>query len=260
VQQSNTYIIVFSAVLTIVLGGLLSLANQGLKPMQQKSEELDTKKKILSAVTDLKGVKGNEVLEKYSQSIESIVVNMDGEKVEKDEKGIDIVAENVNVAKNFKKAPEDRLYPVFKYHKAGDKDAVEAYIFPVYGKGLWGPIWGFIALDTDLNTIKGVSFDHKTETPGLGARITTKEISDRYTGKKVYDDSGDIASIVMLKGENNPSSKLDAHHIDGMSGATLTANGVNEMLVDYFLYYQGYMKKAKSNATEKVALLYERKE
>ncbi len=254
-QQSNTYIIVFSAILTIVLGGMLSVANQGLKPRQQKSIELDTKKKILGAVTDLQNIKGNEILDMYGKSIESIVVDMNGDIIEKDEKGTDIVAENVNIAKNFKKSPEERMYPVFKFHKSGDKDAIEAYIFPVYGKGLWGPIWGFIALETDLNTIKGTSFDHKTETPGLGARITSAEIRDRYNGKKVFDDSGNLVSIIMLKGENHPQSSLDNHHIDGMSGATLTGNGVNDMLESYFKHYQGYINKSK-NATKKVALLY----
>lgn len=254
-QQSNTYIIVFSAILTIVLGGLLSLANQGLKPMQQKSVELDTKKKILGAVTDLEGKKGNEVIELYGQTIESIVVDINGEVIEKDEKGLDIEAEMVNIAKNFKKVSEERMYPVFIYHKAGNKDDIEAYIFPVYGKGLWGPIWGFIALETDLNTIKGTSFDHKTETPGLGARITSTEIRNRYNGKKVFNNSGDLVSISMLKGENNSPDKLDDHHIDGLSGATLTANGVNDMLENYFKHYQGYIKKSKS-ATNKVALLY----
>jgi Na+-transporting NADH:ubiquinone oxidoreductase subunit C len=257
VRQSNTYVIVFSAVLTIILGGLLSLANQGLKPMQQKSEELDTKKKILSAVTDLKGKKGNEILELYAESIESIVVNYNGDIVETDDKGAKVVAENVDIAKNYKKAPEDRLYPVFKYHKPGNRDAVEAYIFPIYGAGLWGPIWGFIALETDLNTIKGVSFDHKTETPGLGARITTAEISNRYIGKKIYDNNGQLASVFMLKGENNPASMLDEHHIDGMSGATLTGKGVNQMLDNYFKYYQSYIKEAKGEEAEnKVASLY----
>jgi len=255
VQQSNTYVIIFSAVLTIVLGGMLSLANQGLKPMQQKAVELDTKKKILSAVTDLKGKKGNEILDLYGQTIELIVVNLDGEPIKKDNKGLDIVAENVDIAKNFKKSSEERMYPVFKYHEAGDKDVIEAYIFPVYGKGLWGQIWGFIALETDLNTIKGVSFDHKTETPGLGARITTPEIRNRYNGKKVFDDNGNLISIFMLKGENHPSNTLDEHHIDGMSGATLTGNGVNEMLESYFKHYEDYINKSK-NATEKVALLY----
>jgi Na+-transporting NADH:ubiquinone oxidoreductase subunit C len=174
-----------------------------------------------------------------------------------DEKGAKLVAENVDIAKNYKKAPENRMFPVFKYHKPGNKDEVEAYIFPIYGKGLWGPIWGFIALETDLSTIKGVSFDHKTETPGLGARITTAEISNRFVGKKVFDDDGKLASVVMLKGENNPTSLLNEHHIDGMSGATLTGKGVNEMLKSYFNYYQPYINKAKSNDTaNKVALLY----
>lgn len=254
-QQSNTYIIAFSAILTIVLGGLLSLANQGLKPMQEKSVELDTKKKILSAVMDIGGKKGSEVLDLYGKSIQSIVVNIKGEPVEKDEKGANIVAEDVDIAKNYKKAPEDRVYPVFKYHKQGNPDAVEAYIFPVYGKGLWGPIWGFVALETDLNTIKGSSYDHKTETPGLGARITTAEVSDRYTGKKLFDDHGKLMSIMMLKGEHHAPAQLDEHHIDGMSGATLTGNGMNEMLASYFSYYQAYIEKVKNNASQKVALL-----
>ena len=254
-QQSNLYVIVFSAILTVVLGGLLSLANQGLKPMQQRSVELDTKKKILGAVTDLKGKKGNEVIELYGQTIESIVVDLNGEIVEKDEKGAAIIAENVDVAKNFKKAPEDRLYPVFKYHKAGDKNEVQSYIFPVYGRGLWGPIWGFIALETDLNTLKGTSFDHKTETPGLGARITSNEVSGRYNGKKLFDENGNLISISMLKGENNPAKVLDEHHVDGMSGATLTANGMNEMLESYFTYYRAYINKIKGEGVNKMALL-----
>jgi Na+-transporting NADH:ubiquinone oxidoreductase subunit C len=256
VQQSNTYVIVFSAVLTIVLGGLLSLANQGLKPLQQRSVELDTKKKILGAVTDLQGKKGNEVIELYGQTIESIVVNMNGDEVEKDEKGADLIAENVDIAKNFKKAPEERLLPVFKYHQAGNKDVVEAYIFPVYGRGLWGPIWGFIALETDLTTIKGTSFDHKTETPGLGARITSEEITSRYTGKKIFGDDGNLLSVSMLKGENNPPTVLDEHHIDGMSGATLTANGMNDMLESYFDYYRKYIDQNKKNSGKKMALLF----
>ncbi len=255
-QQSNTYVIVFSAILTLVLGGLLSLANQGLKPMQQKAVELDTKKKILGAVTDLAGKTGDEVISLYGETIESIVVDINGEIVEKDEKGADIIAENVDVAKNFKKAPEDRLYPVFIYHKPGDKETVESYIFPIYGRGLWGPIWGFIALETNLNTIKGTSFDHKSETPGLGARITTDEVSERYQGKKLFDDGGNLKSISMLKGENNPSSVLNDHRIDGLSGATLTAYGMNDMFESYFTHYRGYILKVKNSTGQKVASLY----
>ncbi len=252
-QQSNTYIIIFSAVLTIVCGGLLALANQGLKPMQEKSVDLDTKTKILSAVVDLKGKKGKEVLDLYAETIEAITVNEAGEIIEKDEKGAPIVTEKVDVAKNSKLAPEKRMLPVFKYHKPGDKSAVEAYVFPVYGKGLWSSIWGFVALETDLNTIKGASYDHKSETPGLGARITSPEVSNRYIGKTLFDDSGKLLSVNMLKGEKNDAAKLDDHHIDGLSGATLTAKGMNAMLLNYFECYSAYINKTKSSSSQPVA-------
>ncbi len=253
-QQSNTYIIVFSAILTIVCGGLLALANQGLKPRQEKSVELDTKAKILGAVVDLKGTKGDAIIDLYNESIEAITVNSEGEIIEKDEKGNPIIAEKVDVAKNYKLAPKERLLPVFKYHKAGDKNAVEAYVFPVYGKGLWGPIWGFIALETDLNTIKGASYDHKSETPGLGARITAPDVIDRYKGKKLFNSSDQLVSVLMLKGEKNPATMLDDHHIDGLSGATLTARGMNAMIESYFEYYSAYINKNKSSASTTMAI------
>jgi len=255
VQQSNTYVIIFSAILTIVLGGLLSLANQGLKPRQQRSVELDTKKKILGSVTDLEGRKGAEVFDLYGQSIESVVVNINGEVVETSDEGESISAEDVNIAKNFKKSPEERLYPVFVYHQPGDKDAVEAYIMPIYGKGLWGPIYGFVALDTDMNTIKGISLDHDKETPGLGARITSPEVQERYIGKKIFNDQGEVVAVEMLKSESNPQEVLDEHHIDGMSGATITAKGVNEMLESYMTYYKSFIEKS-SNGSKKMAALY----
>ena len=253
-QQSNLYVIVFSAILTIILGGLLSLANQGLKPMQQKSVELDTKKKILGSVTDLKGKKGNEVLSMYEQTISSSVVDIEGNPISKDEKGDELAAEDVDIAKNFKKDAADRQYPVFIYHEPGDPTGVEAYILPVFGKGLWGPIYGFVALDTDLNTIKGISLDHDKETPGLGARITGSDVQDRYIGKKIFDDDGDLMSVSMLKGENNSAEALDEHHIDGMSGATITGKGVNDMLLNYLGHYQKFIEK-KSNSTSDVASL-----
>ena len=253
-QRSNTYVIVFSAILTIVLGGLLSLANQGLKPMQQRSVELDNKKKILGSVTDLKGMKGKEILKLYDETIKSYVVDINGDKVEKDEKGNPIVAENINIAKMAKRPPEERLYPVFCYHSPGNEDDIQAYILPMKGNGLWGAIYAYIALDTDMNTIKGISFDHESETPGLGARITTKEVQQRYVGKKIFDGSGALVSVTMLKGERHPASQLDDHHIDGMSGATLTGKGVNKMLKDYLGYYLKFIEKNRP-ATNKTASL-----
>lgn len=244
-QQSNTYIIVFTAILTIILGGLLSLANQGLKPMQDRSIEIDTKRQILGAVVDTEEMTNDEILEYYGATIKSIVVDINGDQIEENEKGEPIVAEEIDIAKNFKKPKEERAYPVFVYHKKGS-EKVESYVFPIYGNGLWGPIWGYIALETDFNTVKGAKFAHASETPGLGARITENAVQDRYAGKKLYDEEGNLRSVIMLKGENNPESMLDEHHIQGMSGATITGKGVTEMIENYIGYYQGYIDKAKS--------------
>ena len=248
-QQSNGYIILFTAAMTIVVGGLLSLASQGLAPAQKKSVELDTKSQILSSVMDraeLASMTREQVLSVYDDRITSLVVDINGDVVEKDAKGNPMVAENVDVAKNYKKAPEERLFPVFKYteNKAGGK--VDAYILPLYGAGLWDKIWGYIALKGDLNTIAGASFDHKGETPGLGARIATAEIQSRYVGKEILDENGNVVSVMMVKGEGNTG--LSSHQVDGMSGATITGRGVNAMLEKYLGYYKAYFQKVNSGA------------
>ncbi|MEO9965715.1 MAG: NADH:ubiquinone reductase (Na(+)-transporting) subunit C [Reichenbachiella sp.] len=246
-QRSNLYIVVFSGILTIVLAVLLSGTSVVLKPLQDKQVELDTKKKILGAVMDISNIKEpNEILELYKTRVTSMVVDINGELMEKDAKGNPLVAEKIDFQKNhnkYKKDVESRPYPIFMYMKE-DGSGVDAYIFPMFGAGLWDWISGFIALDGDLNTIRGVAFDHKSETPGLGARITDEAVKSRYVGKKLYDESGSFQSVDMVKGEKG--LPLDDHHIDGMSGATLTGKGVNAMLKDYFGYYSTFIEKKRA--------------
>ncbi|WP_226390613.1 NADH:ubiquinone reductase (Na(+)-transporting) subunit C [Penaeicola halotolerans] len=242
-RQSNVYVITFSIILTVVLGLLLSGTSQILGPKQKVAIELDTKKQILGAVMDIEGEQ--DILGLYQKRISSFVVDANGEIVEKNEKGETLIAENVDVAKNYKKAPEDRLYPVFKFHAEGNEDDVESYILPLYGAGLWDAIWGYLALDTDFNTIKGVVFAHAGETPGLGARITEDGVQARYDGKQIFDENGELVAVEMMKGEGKDYSD-DPHKVDGMSGATITANGVNAMLKNYISHYQPYISKAKS--------------
>jgi Na+-transporting NADH:ubiquinone oxidoreductase subunit C len=114
---------------------------------------------------------------------------------------------------------------------------------PVYGFGLWNNISGFVSLQADMNTIKGAKFDHVGETPGLGARIASEEIQNRYIGKKLFE--GDkLMSVVMQKGEG---IKYDSpYQVDGMSGATITGKGLNNMLTNYFGLYSKYLKAKKS--------------
>jgi Na+-transporting NADH:ubiquinone oxidoreductase subunit C len=124
---------------------------------------------------------------------------------------------------------------------------VDSYIFPMFGNGLWDWISGFVAVDSDLNTVRGVAFDHKAETPGLGARISSSEIQSRYVGKKLYGDAADLVSVTMVKGEGNTG--LSQHQVDGLSGATLTAKGVNQMLGYYLECYQSFINKTKSSSS-----------
>lgn len=243
-RQSNAYVIGFAAILTVVIGGLLALAATGLKEPQQAAIKLDTRTKILSAVMNIS--KEDNVNEIYESRIRSKVVNIEGDEVEKMEDGVPAIAEQIDIGRQFRKAPEDRLYPVFLFVNENNPEQIDAYIVPVYGNGLWDRIWGFVALEPDMVTVRGVRFDHAGETPGLGARITDEGVQDRYVGKKIYDDLGELVSIEMVKGETNDPSLYDDYHVDGMSGSTLTAKGVNNMLRNYFSYYENYFKTVQT--------------
>lgn len=245
-RQSNAYIILFSIALTIVFGGALSLTSVGLKPLQDKQVEIDTKKKILGAVMDISKIKdADELLQTYEKKVDSRVVDFEGNFLEKDKDGNPLIAEKINIQKMSKLPQEERYYPVFMF--MGESLDVEAYIFPTFGSGLWDWISSYIALENDLNTVKGIAFDHKSETPGLGARITEETVQSRYIGKRIYDNNGQLVSITMVKGEGN--SGLNEHQVDGMSGATMTAKGVNAMLEKYLECYAAFIKKMKTEKT-----------
>ncbi len=247
-RQSNFYIILFSALLTIVLGGLLSLAAVGLKPMQDLQVALDTQNKILNAVMDIGP--GDDVPAIYDKRIRSEVVNMKGEVVEEVD-GEPVVAEKVSIASQFDKDPEDRIYPVYKFVNENNPEQVDAYILPVYGTGLWDDIWGYVALQNDLETLKGVVFDHAGETPGLGARITSIDVQERFQEKKIYDQTGKLVAVRMVKGESGDPNMYGDNEVDGLSGATITAVGVNDMLYNYLTYYEAYLEKVAGKSLEK---------
>lgn len=242
-QQSNAYIIGFATVTTIILGGLLSMAAVFLKVPQTAAKDLDTKYQILKAVMPEVEKGKSDIIGIYGKRIESFVVDANGDKIEGD-----VVAEKVDKKKEFKKKPEERVYPVFRFVSESNPDETEAYILPVFGNGLWDNIWGYIALSNDFEIIKGVVFDHKGETPGLGARITDAGVQARYKGKKIYkeeDGKKVLASVTMLKAETG--NTLTDYNVDGMSGATMTADGVNKMLRDYLGFYQPFFDKTSSD-------------
>ncbi|MGZ5136145.1 MAG: NADH:ubiquinone reductase (Na(+)-transporting) subunit C, partial [Flavitalea sp.] len=152
----------------------------------------------------------------------------------------DISAFDIDLKKELDKArtgkAAEQLFPFFVFNK----DGKTLYVIPVRGKGLWGPVWGYIAMEGDMNTIHGASFGHKGETPGLGAEIETKEFQQQFVGEKILDDAGNFVSIKVKKGGAAPD---DLHGVDAVSGGTVTSDGVEEMLHRTLAYYVAYFKE-----------------
>lgn len=232
VRQSNLYILLYSAAITVVCGGLLAFASISLRDKQQANIEHERKQNILATVIELKETDNVEAI--YARRVKEIVIDFQGN-------ASTLKASTIDIAKEYKKKPEERLLPVYEFRSETDSTKVENAVIPVYGYGLWNNIWGFVALQSDLNTVQGVKFEHAGETPGLGARITEEEIQLRYKGKKVFEGDN-VSSVTMMKGEGMDYTN-DTHKVDGMSGATLTAKGINNMLKDYFACYKNYLKK-----------------
>ncbi len=237
-RQSNTYIILYSAAITIVCGGLLAFASTSLKDKQDANIALEQKQNILASVIALQ--EGDNIEEIYAKKVKGFVIDYDGNLKD------GLQPQQIVIAAEYKKGPKDRLLPVYEFRN--DSNQVEFAVMPVYGYGLWNNIWGFVAVQSDFNTVQGVKFQHAGETPGLGARIVTDEIADRYKGKKIFE-SGTLASVSMQKGEGNDYSS-SPHKVDGMSGATLTGKGVNNMLKDYMACYEKYLKKNVESKTQ----------
>lgn len=238
-RQSNLYIILYASAITIVCGGLLAFASISLKDAQDANIALEQKKNILGSVLTLDETVN--VTEVYNKRVKPFVIDFNGNVKE------GMTPEQVVVAAEYKKAPKDRLLPVYEFASETDPSKIEYAVLPVYGYGLWNNIWGFVAVKSDFNTIQGVKFQHAGETPGLGARIESEEIQDRFKGKQIFDN-GNLASVRIQKGEGLDYSN-DAHKVDGMSGATLTGKGVNNMLADYLACYEKYLKnKAAAGA------------
>lgn len=232
-RQSNGYVIGFIVAMTVLCAGALAGVNEMLKERIATQRSLDTKKKILSTVIprDKVATKSDaEIEEFYSNNISGIVVNNVGDKLESEDPN------KVKPRSVFKeKDPSKKLLPVFIY---ANSDGKNTYVLPLYGLGLWDEIWGYVALAEDGNTIKGIVLDHKAETPGLGARITEEGVQKRFLGKPLFDEEEETV-LHIIKGESNPD--VAEYEVDGLSGATMTTVGVNNMLEAYYNLYKPYL-------------------
>ncbi len=238
-NKSNTYIFIYSTVMVVLVAALLALAATVLKPFQLKNLEIAKKLEILHSVD--KGWDAGKVDDKnkyveseYAKYItESFALNPANDTIT-DRDAFEIEAEA-----EMKKDSTERAYPVFVCTK---DDGSKHYIFPVLGKGLWGPIWGYVALVDDMNTISGVFFDHEAETPGLGAEINTLWFQKPFVDKKIFDDAGNFISVKILK---NNETKIPDHSVDAISGGTITSKGLETTISESMKSYLPFLKKNK---------------
>lgn len=217
---------------------LLSVASEGLKPLQEANVALEKKKNVLSAVRyETADKKKKEIEEMYNKYITEKVVNNKGEEIS-GVNAFDIVMKDED-----KKPANDRKLPLYIYTSDEGK---KYYILPMTGIGLWGPIWGFISIDgSDFNTVYGSFFDHKGETPGLGAEISTGWFQQNFQGKKIYEDKNFVSVRVLKKGTSLNLANASEHRVDGISGGTITSTGVDEMLKEWIELYLPYFEKLK---------------
>lgn len=224
---SNTYIFIFSAVMVVIVALLLSTAALQLKPFQDKNIEVEKKQNILGSIRITSTpVDAVDLYAKYITS--SFVVNNKGEKLEGEN------AFTIDIKKELSKPAADRKLPVY----VGTlENGTNAYVMPVRGKGLWGPIWGYVSLKPDMNTIYGVVFDHQGETPGLGAEIATEFFQTPFIDKQLFKDSTEFVSIKVLKGG---APEGDMHSVDAISGGTITSKALEEMLDTCLVQYKTF--------------------
>ncbi|WP_099465304.1 NADH:ubiquinone reductase (Na(+)-transporting) subunit C [Parabacteroides provencensis] len=218
-RNSNAYTIIYASVMVVLVAVVLAFTSQSLRSFQQKNEENDKRQQILRSINVT--VPASEAEAKYNELIkEAFLVNENGEKVEGDAFSADVV-----------KAAAEHEYPVF----IANVDGETKYILALHGAGLWGPLWGYISLDQDKNTVYGADFSHQGETPGLGAEISKPAFSKEFVGKHIFVD-GVFKSIAVVKPGKSVAGQ---DYIDGISGGTITSKGVDAML---FNSLNGYVK------------------
>jgi Na+-transporting NADH:ubiquinone oxidoreductase subunit C len=231
--HSNRYTFIYAIILSAITAVALAFSAEGLKPFQDANIALDTKTNILKSVREYSTDRAT--IEKiYAERIKEIV--LDGQANEL----TDVKAASINLKDEITKPAENRQLPLYIYTHTDNK---KYYVIPMRGVGLWGPIWGYISISDDFDTVFGATFDHKSETPGLGAEIAEKPFQQQFEGKKIM--SGDnFISVNVVK----PSASSDVsteHRVDGVSGGTITSTGTDKMLKNCIAPYLKYFKKIK---------------
>jgi Na+-transporting NADH:ubiquinone oxidoreductase subunit C len=233
--NKNSYTFGFAAIMVIVVAVILSGTSIILKDAQDSNVELEKKQNILKSVgVDI--IRDSSAIEYDNYIIDQLVLNHLGETQEGS-------AFDVDLSKEIKKDISEQKLPLY----IAEVDDELKYIIPLRGKGLWGPIWGFISFNDDFNTVFAAVFDHKGETPGLGAEINKSFFQDPFKGKTILEE-GEFVSITIFKGG---APEGNNHGVDAISGGTITSDGVTHMLRERLKRYLPYFRLVEDNREKK---------
>ncbi len=220
--NSNSYTIIYASIMVVIVAFLLAFVSSSLKERQDKNVELDKMKQILTSlnVSDAEKADAESAYRKYV--VADQIIDLNG----------NVIAQNGGFAIESKKI--DNQLPLYVCKVDGETK----YVAPLYGAGLWGPIWGYISFNSDKRTVYGTYFSHEGETPGLGAEIATAKFQSRFPGK-VLQENGTVKVSVVKNGKVVDSS----YEVDGISGGTITSKGVDKMLHDCLSKYANFFNK-----------------
>ncbi len=239
-QHSTAYTIGFSAAVCIVCSLLVSATAVGLKERQDENAKLDMQKNVLMAAGLLKpkqSVSREEITKRFEEGVESVFVDM--------KKGEEAPRYSEEMAAKDTEGTHSKIYKVV------EENTIKTVILPIEGKGLWSTLYGFLALDADGNTVRGITFYKHGETPGLGGEIDNPTWKEKWLERKVFDEAGKV-KISVIKGNAGKPGE-DPYNVDGLSGATLTARGVDALVKDCMGEngFGPYLKKLRAAKSEK---------
>ena len=232
-RDSNSYTFIFATLMVLIVASTLAFTASSLKSLQEDNVRKEKMQNILSTI----GIQTDR------EKAEQLYKNYINASLALDHRGnIDktVDAFQIKLNSEIKKPANEQRFPLYK----ALVDNTNYYIIPLRGSGLWDAIWGYIALKSDINTIQGAVFDHKQETAGLGAEITQQWFMNRFKDEKVFNSSGELVGINVSKTNNDPKDldKLD-HEVDAISGATITGDGVTDMILERLKHYLPFFNR-----------------
>lgn len=252
--DKNSYTIVFAVAMVLVVGSLLAFTASSLKPNINENKRMEKQQNILYALGvnenegdgDIAFVSTDVVADEFSEKVsEQLVLELKDGKIIKEMTRQEFMDANngkepylIDIKKEQTKYKngESRFLPLFQ----GTQDGETVYVIPIRGKGLWDAIWGFVAVDKDM-VVRGTFFDHKGETPGLGANIKQRYFMDDFYGERLLTEAGVFKGITVAKANNDPKNETkDDYEVDALAGATITGDGVSAMIKKDLKLYLPY--------------------